>query len=619
MTQFTPIQIPPGVVTYPTKTVRSSNWAEVNLVRWVEGELAPIGGQTTLSYAAFASRCKAIHGWYDLAGTFHIAYVCEQNVYVDTGGTLTEITPTGGWPAEPLPTSGGYGDLLYGADNYGTPRAGSSISPIDRLPNVWSVDNFGQILVVMYNVDGRLLQWDPSRTSNVNDVQSLTTVGAPSGGTFALSFHGQVTSALNWNATPSDVQTALQALGGIGSGNVACTGSALPFGTITITFQGTLAGASQPTLVWVNNTLSGGTGPQPSITHTTYGTGALLTQVGGAPLGRCFVVTQERFVMIFGQTGDGTLDGGSARRFGWCDQEAMNSWNFSDVTSQAGFLDIEPASPIDTAHAGRYGVLMFTAHKAYLVSYLGLPYIYNYKELADDCTPWSPASITSTSSLVLWMSEQGMFAFDGTAITPLACLVRPWITDDIDPLAVREQATAVHLGDFNEFWWFFPQNGQPHNTRVAIFNYKEGWWSQGRMPRSAGITSSYIKRPILADGMVVYQHETGNIFVSNTPPPWAETFDLNLTSGVRLVTVKQIMPDIKGDIGNVQFQFATRMSRAGIPELWSAPLFIRPDGYVDVRLTSRGSRMKISTINSTTINPFTIGQHLVDFAVRGDR
>jgi hypothetical protein len=210
-----------------------------------------------------------------------------------------------------------------------------------------------------------------------------------------------------------------------------------------------------------------------------------------------------------------------------------------------------------------------------------------------------------------------MFSFDGNSITSLACLVRPWITDDHDPVNVRQQATAVHVADFNEFWWFFPQLGQPYNTRVGIFNYKEGWWSQGQMSRSAGITSSYVKHPVMADGTVVYQHELGNAYSSG--PPWAETFDLNLTNGVRLVTVKQLMPDVKGDVGNVQFQFYTRMSRSGVAEVLGPPLQIRPDGYVDTRLTARGVRMKISTINSTIINPFTVGQHLFDIAPRGDR
>jgi hypothetical protein len=521
MTDFVPIQIPPGVVTQPTKTMRSSNWAEVNMFRWIEGEMQPIGGQSKYAYS-FASRCKAIHGWYDLLGIYHVAYVCEQHVYVDTAGVLTDITPTGGWPPPPLPAQGGYGDLNYSDDNYGTPRASGLILSINKIPNVWSVDNFGAILLVMNSVDGRLLQWDPAGAAGTK----LTQVPATSGG------------------------------------------------------------------------------------HS-----------GMSPLGRCFVVTPERFVMIFGMNLDGTTDGGSARRFGWCDQENLGAWNFSTVTSQAGFLDIEPASPIITAISGRFGTLFFTAKKVYVSRYLGLPYIYNYVELADDCTPWSPASITTTSSSILWQSEQGTFSFDGTTVTPVACLIRPWITDDVDLANVREQACATHVGIFSEFWWFYPQNGQPYNTRCAIYNYKEGWWGQAQMSRSAGITSSYTVQPIMADGVQPYQHEIGPVYADNTPAPWAESFDLNLSSGKRLVTLKQMLPDVKGDMPNVQFSFYTRMSRA-LPGadfgVWTPPLTVRPDGYVDIRTTGRALRMKISTVGPRVL-PFTLGQHLMDFTVRGDR
>ena len=527
--QFHPIEIPPGVVTKPTKNMRSSNWAEVNLMRWIEGELQPIGGQQIYAYT-FASRCKAIHGWYDLAGQYHVAYVCEQNVYVDTAGTLTEITPAGGWPPPPLPAQGGYSDLNYSDDDYGTPRASGSILSVDKMPNVWSVDNFGAILLVMYSVDGRLLEWDPA--------------SAP----------------------------------------------------------GTL------------------------LTPTT----SADTGTGHAPKGRCFVVTPERFVMIFGMYADGTAQPDSlGRRFGWCDQENRNAWNFSSVVSQAGFLDVEPASPIVTAISGRFGNVFFTAKKVYVSRYLGLPYIYNYTELADEATPWSPASITTTSSYVLWMAKAGMFSFDGTTVMPAPCNVRPWINDDVDEINVREQACAAHVGDFSEFWWFFPQNGQLYNTRCVIFNYKEGWWSQGQMSRSAGITSSYTVQPIFADGTQAFQHELGPVY-ANAAPPWAETFDLNLASGTRLVTLKQVIPDVDGDMGNIQFSFFAQNSRSLVsanagpgqgnaqPGQWSAPVPIRPDGYVDARTTGRAMRMRISTIGPRIL-PFTVGQHLVDFAVRGDR
>ena len=43
-----------------------------------------------------------------------------------------------------------------------------------------------------------------------------------------------------------------------------------------------------------------------------------------------------------------------------------------------------------------------------------------------------------------------------------------------------------------------------------------------------------------------FEHELGD-FYGNAALPWAETFDLNLTSGAQLITVKQMIPDVDGD------------------------------------------------------------------------
>ena len=112
-TQFKPIEIPPGVVAKPTKQMRSTAWAEVNLMRWVESRLTPIGGQAQYSYT-FASRCKRIHGWFGLDQVYRIAYLCEAHLYVDVGGDLIDISPTPAIIPPALAGAGGYGDGLYG-------------------------------------------------------------------------------------------------------------------------------------------------------------------------------------------------------------------------------------------------------------------------------------------------------------------------------------------------------------------------------------------------------------------------------------------------------------------------------------------------------------------------
>ena len=104
----------------------------------------------------------------------------------------------------------------------------------------------------------------------VNDVQTLTITGTPTGGTFTLTFGGKTTSAIAYNALASAVQTALVALSSIGTGNVVCTGGPLPGTGVVITFQGALANANVGAITFANS-LTGGSTPTCVITHTTTG------------------------------------------------------------------------------------------------------------------------------------------------------------------------------------------------------------------------------------------------------------------------------------------------------------------------------------------------------------
>ncbi len=126
--------------------------------------------------------------------------------------------------------------------------------------------------------------WEVStQVTAVNAVQTLSITGSPTGGTFTLTFGGHTTSTINWNASASAVQTALQALSSIGTGNVTCTGGALPTTAVVITFTGTLADTNVSTITIGTNSLTGGTSPAPHIAATTTGgpTGKLYTRKDG--------------------------------------------------------------------------------------------------------------------------------------------------------------------------------------------------------------------------------------------------------------------------------------------------------------------------------------------------
>ena len=155
------VQFPPGVTTLLAKSAKIANWRDCNLMRWDDGTtLKPINGWEQVPYATpFASRVRAMHKWLDNSGIIWTAYVCEQHVYVDSGGTLQNITPAGGLP--PVGTiEAGYGEADYGEDLYGTPRPGSS--SLEKFSQAWSVNNWGEDLLVMLSYDGRLLIWSPT-------------------------------------------------------------------------------------------------------------------------------------------------------------------------------------------------------------------------------------------------------------------------------------------------------------------------------------------------------------------------------------------------------------------------------------------------------------------------
>lgn len=106
-----------------------------------------------------------------------------------------------------------------------------------------------------------------------NEIQTVTITGAPTGGTFTLTYSAQTTGAIAYNATASTVQTALEALSNIAPGDVAVGGGPGPGTAYTVTFTGTFAGTDVTQMTASGVGLTGGTTPTVTVTTTTAGGG----------------------------------------------------------------------------------------------------------------------------------------------------------------------------------------------------------------------------------------------------------------------------------------------------------------------------------------------------------
>lgn len=104
--------------------------------------------------------------------------------------------------------------------------------------------------------------------AGLDEVQTVTVTGTPTGGTFTLTFDEQTTAAIDFDATAAEVQAALVALSNIGTNDVSVSGDA--GGPFTVTFGGTLADSNVAELT-ATASLTGGTDPDVTVATSTAG------------------------------------------------------------------------------------------------------------------------------------------------------------------------------------------------------------------------------------------------------------------------------------------------------------------------------------------------------------
>jgi hypothetical protein len=105
------------------------------------------------------------------------------------------------------------------------------------------------------------------------EVQTISITGGPTGGTYTLTFNGQTTAAIPYNATSGQVKTALENLSNIDPGDVAVAGGPHPGTAIVVTFGGQYL-SDDVAQMTATGSLTGGTSPAVSVATTTAGGGA---------------------------------------------------------------------------------------------------------------------------------------------------------------------------------------------------------------------------------------------------------------------------------------------------------------------------------------------------------
>ena len=208
--------------------------------------------------------------------------------------------------------------------------------------------------------------------------------------------------------------------------------------------------------------------------------------------------------MIFGSTNDGTADGGGFRGVspGATRRTPARGITPTSAVRRASSTSSRRArssAPSLRGSACCSGPARRSTPRASSAS----PYIYNYVELADGTTPWSPQSVSTTSSLVLWMSEQGPFSAT-TALRSAGAMRWSGLGSTITSIrsrcancrSPRIWANSANGGGFSR-----PSTALQLARCRSTITRRDGGLRRGCRARP-GITSSYTAHPIFADDLV---------------------------------------------------------------------------------------------------------------------
>ena len=338
----------------------------------------------------------------------------------------------------------------------------------------------------------------------------------------------------------------------------------------------------------------------------------LTTGRSGAPEGnRAFVITPERYVLLFGM-------GGKVNKFGWCSQEDIEDWDFANTLNTAGFYEVEPMSRIIDAQVARYTVIFWTVQGAYVIDYKALPYIYTYAYLGSFAGPMSGQAAAVFSGTVIWPALDGFWQFDGSAVSQVTCPILDWFQQNYDDRATRAHMAGWFNGAASEIWWCYPSRGQTENNKLIVYNFQERWWSIGELSRTCGYPGTLAAYPIMASTTKIYRHEKGNMY-PGAELPWIRSGmvspDGTGTGAIR-GTTKQIIVDTDAPLNAVSYQLISTKGRfEGAQEYTKGMKLPRLQGKIDYRISGRDFALKMQ---STTAGlAWSFGKGMIVIQPRG--
>jgi len=363
-------------------------------------------------------------------------------------------------------------------------------------------------------------------------------------------------------------------------------------------------------------------------------------QIAGAPTASRFalVSTPDRHLVCLGTEqviGDPTTIDPMFVRFS--DQENIAEFE-PTATNTAGGQRLTDGSKIITGIRSRGQIIIFTDTSIHGMQYVGPPYTFGFSQLGSNCGCIGPHAAVDVNGIALWMGPEAFFVFDGT-VKKIPCTVQDYVFKDINLV----QGTKVHAGVnslYNEVTWWYCSVTSDYIDRYVTYNYLEGTWAIGSMPRTSWVDIGTYNRPLASEyfedstaapvsnvtinGLtagrsIVYIQETGKNAIDQPINSYLRSGYFDIGDGDQMLFMKRFIPDFKNQVGDVTVRLLLR----AYPSATASPSSLDPytvtptTQKVDTR--ARGRQISVAVENSTLDGNWRFGTLRVDIQPDGLR
>jgi len=568
----------PGVNRDQTNYAGEGGWWESNKIRFLSGFPQKIGGWAKASVTSYLGVCRSLFNWLPAAGYNFLALGTNSKIYVESGGSLHDITP--------LRATYTGASAPQDTDNCFTTVLGSTTVTV-------TINSHGAVDGDYVVFSGATAVGGVPATS-LNDVQFL--ISNVTVNTFTITVDTAATSAATGGGTsitaffyiPSGFATAASGVGwgappwgGFGTtpttgwGIASATAVSIPIRIVYFASRYNVVADETDLLFNIRNgaiyywdtDTSFAVAPAASPTNAIALTGTSIPD----QVGQILFDPKSGILMAFGATAYG---GGSATYdpllVRWSSQDDYTNWDpATPVTSTAGFLKIQTGSNILRAVANLDETLVFTESSVTSVQFVGGTDVFSQKLISNEISLIGPNAVLSKNNVFYWMGTDKFLSYNGRVET-IPCTLRQHVFEDIN-WAQTEQFFAASNERFYEVWWFYCSANSDTIDKYVIFNYAENIWYYGdctdSMSRTAWSDSPLRQYPQAASGddNYLYSHEYGTDAGELPMTSYITSNNVDLDpDGNKFMLVRRLIPDVSfvgsasGSTPSVDFTLSPR-------------------------------------------------------------